>query len=279
MTLVPIVSSLLIIVGCFLPWLQLGSLFTNKGIDNPDGAIMLVASIIAGALAINNQMKNESKNTWVYTSVGILGILVAFYDLNEVQERAKKIAEGISEISTLIGDGKTASSIEFIGSGLHIVFVGSVGLLLCGLGFLNSQKSNDQPNIVSPELEKQLEIVAPKYAKIEEIKPEPVKEKTLEEIENEKYKSDILQLYTLIQKQKSKFLGGGMSQEIEGVLSSLVNNKQEGIHLLNSYHSLFKVDLIDDLKKLNSSLETTRQNLSLFIEFDIVKDIYPHERK
>lgn len=284
MNAVSIVSSLIIIVGCFMPWLQLGALFANRGIDNPDGAIMLVAGIISGAVALNNSTKNQEKNKWVFVAVGILGIVVGLLDLNEVHERANKVAQGMTELSEYIGERKNVSTTNFIGSGLYIVAAGSIGLLLCGLG-LFSAKTNTPMQVTTPTTEeKPTEIVAPKFAKveIEEVevpKENLVKTKTPEEIENEQYKEKLVQLNSLIETQKKKMFGGGMNDEIRHLLSELATNKREGIHLLNSYKSLFKRELIYDLSKLNSSYAAIRDNVDLFVQLDIVNDIFPHDRK
>jgi len=267
-----------------MPWLQLGALFANRGIDNPDGAIMLVAGIISGAVALNNSTKNQEKNKWVFVAVGILGIVVALLDLNEVHERANKVAQSMTELSEYIGEKKNVSTSNFIGSGLYIVSAGSIGLLLCGLGVF-STKPNQTMVVTTPTTEeKPTEIVAPKFAKLEveevEVPKETVvKVKTPEEIENEQYKEKLLQLNTLIETQKKKMFGGGMNDEIRNLLSELATNKREGIHLLNSYKALFKRELIYDLSKLNSSYAAIRDNVDLFVQLDIVNDTFPHDRK
>src|SRR5690606_11394730 len=96
----PILSSIIIVVGCFMPWLQLGALYTNRGIDNPDGAIMLVAAIIAGGLAFYNYSQEKPKNTWVYFVVGVIGFVTAYLDLDDVTSRAKIIAESFGQVNS-----------------------------------------------------------------------------------------------------------------------------------------------------------------------------------
>lgn len=283
MNIVSVISSLIIIVGCFMPWIQLGALFANRGIDNPDGAIMLVAGIISGAVAIHNTSKNQEKNTWVFIVVGILGGIVAYLDLSEVRDRAADVAQGFTELSEYVGARKHISSSNFVGSGLYIVAAGSVGLFLCGIGVFGS---SNQPAVtgVSTSPNEEMEVVAPKYAKLdipEEVntlvKEERVK--TPEEIENEQYKEKLNQLYLAIDTQKGRMIGGGMNDEIRNKLAELVTDKREGIHLLNSYSILFKRDLIQDLTKLNSSYAAARENVDLFVQLDIVEGVFPHKRK
>jgi|GEM_PF-2694529 multisubunit Na+/H+ antiporter MnhB subunit len=262
---IAIVSSLIIIIGCFLPWIQLGALLQNRGIDNPDGAIMLLSAVVSGAVAIYNQSKNLTSNKWVYIVVGIIGILVAYYGLTEVHSRADKIQEGIGQMSDLFGESKEVSKMNFIGSGLYIVCVGSIGLLLCGLGVFSARTVSQTDTEVKPT-----EIVAPKYAKkVEQVKTE-------EEIENEKYRSGLTKLNQLIKVQKDKLFGGGMTDEIMSHIENLCHTQDDAIYLLNSYQTVFRSDLIDELKKLNSSYDAIKTNVSKFIELGIIEDKYPH---
>jgi len=267
-----------------MPWLQLGTLFANRGIDNPDGAIMFVAAFISGAVAINNTTKNQEKNKGIFVAIGILGTVVALIDLNEVHERANKVAQGMTELSEYLGERKNVSTTNFIGSGLYIVSAGSIGLLLCGLGVFSSKINQVAIAPIQTTEEIPTEIVAPKFAKleVEEVevpKENSVKVKTPEEIENEQYKEKLLKLNSLIETQKKKMFGGGMNDEIKSFLSELAPNKREGIHLLNSYKALFKQELIYDLTKLNSSYSAIRDNVDLFVQLDIIHETFPYEKK
>ncbi len=220
----------------------------------------------------------------MFVAVGILGIVCALIDLNEVHERANKAAQSMTELSKYLGERKNVSTTNFIGSGLYIVSAGSIGLLLCGLGVF-SPKTNQVAMAETPTTEETpTEIVAPKFAKIEVEEVEAPKEnvikiKTPEEIENEQYKEKLIELNSIIETQKKKMFGGGMNDEIRNLLSELATNKREGIHLLNSYKGLFKRDLIYDLTKLNSSYAAIRENVDFFVQLDIVNDTFPHDRK
>lgn len=136
---IAIVSAILIIFGCFMPWIQLGALFQNRGIDNPDGAIMLVTAVITGALAVFNLSKKENKNLWVFILAGLIGGAVFYLDISEVNSRATLIKDGIDNISTSLGEKGDVSKINFIGSGLYVVLLGSVGLLVAGFGIFKQQ--------------------------------------------------------------------------------------------------------------------------------------------
>ena len=76
-----------------------------------------------------NQAKNKFEYKWVYTIVGIRGLIVAFFDLREVKDRAKQIAETMNDSHFF---GEDISITNFIGSGLYIVMLGAFGLLLTG---------------------------------------------------------------------------------------------------------------------------------------------------
>jgi hypothetical protein len=265
---IAIVSSIIIAIGCFMPWIQLGALFANRGIDNPDGAIMLISSVISGAVAIYNQSKNCTKNSWIYLVVGIIGLATAYLDLNEVRGRAEDIAKGISGLSNMFDRHNEVSIMNFVGSGLYIVAAGSFGLLLCGLGVFKSN-TNTEPEVAIESAE----VFAPKYVKTVAVK------KTGEQIENEKYKHELITLNQSIKTQHGKLIGGGMTDQILEHIDNLCTTQDEAIHLLNTYQDLFHTDLIEDLKKLNSSYEAIERNLSTFIELDIIEENYPHNPK
>jgi len=131
---ITIVSSLFILVGCFMPWIQLGPLFVIRGIDNPNGAIMIVTGIVTCAVAILNLSKKENKNYWIFIVAGIIGLIVFYLDFKEIRSRTAKLKDGLGEFSNLLDSTDKISTIDFIGSGLYIVLLGSIGLILSGVG-------------------------------------------------------------------------------------------------------------------------------------------------
>lgn len=134
---ISIVSSLLIIIGCFMPWMQLGTLFQKRGIDNPDGAIMLVTAVIAGAIAVFNLTKKENKNTWLFIVVGLIGCTIFYYNITEINSKANTINEGVEKLSNLYDSNNNVSTLNFIGSGLYILLLSSIGLILSGFGLFS----------------------------------------------------------------------------------------------------------------------------------------------
>ena len=148
---IAVVSALLIVIGCFMPWIQLGALFQIRGMDNPDGAVMLVTAVIAGALAVFNLSKKENKNTWVFIVAGLIGGAVFYYDITEVNSRANTIKEGVDKLSNLFGGDGNTSKLNFIGTGLYIVALGSVGLILSGLGLFKQATPETENETTSDE--------------------------------------------------------------------------------------------------------------------------------
>ena len=138
-----VVSALLIVIGCFMPWEQLGIIIQIKGIDKPHGAIMLISSIISGAVAIFNLSIKENKNSWIFTVVGIIGVIILFYDISEANSKANELKEGINELIKLKKDNNV-SILNYVGSGFYLVFLGSIGLILSGLGFFKNNIINNQ---------------------------------------------------------------------------------------------------------------------------------------
>jgi hypothetical protein len=101
---------------------------------------MLISAIVSGAVAIYNQSKNIRHNKWIYVLVGITGIVVAIWDLSEVNSRTRKIQNSFGELSNMFGDSHSdgGSIMNFVGSGLYIVGSGSVVLYPPGqVGLLN----------------------------------------------------------------------------------------------------------------------------------------------
>jgi len=129
MNIISVLSSLIIIIGCLLPWIQFGTKCINRGIDNPDGAILLIASIVSIVIAIYNQTKNQMRYKLIYLVVGIIGIYLVYIDLNVVNKRI-------------------FNSIQSVGPGLYIIGIGSIGLIISGLGIF--KKNKEVEDVIEP---------------------------------------------------------------------------------------------------------------------------------
>ena len=100
---ISLLGGVLIVVGTLLPWLQVGALLVNRGIDNPDGAIVIGIGIAACAVSIfrlllNTSVASEWPILWKLDStrrvLGVLLLILAavafwtgFVDLQDVQSR------------------------------------------------------------------------------------------------------------------------------------------------------------------------------------------------
>jgi predicted Zn finger-like uncharacterized protein len=130
--IVALVCACILVVGCLLPWIQLGASFKNRGIDNPDGAIVLVLAFISISVALFNIIKNQNRMRGIYLLTGLVGIIVGILDLVEVQDRAKEIAQAFGRLQTFFGD-TSIHSWNFVGSGLYVILLSSIVLFTLGL--------------------------------------------------------------------------------------------------------------------------------------------------
>jgi len=291
MHIIAIVSSIILMVGCFMPWLQIGAIFQNRGVDSLDGGILLTAGIISSAVGLYNQNKQENKLTWVYTAVGVLGLLVALYDLSDAQNRAREAAEGVNFFRKAFGESESASNWDFIGSGLYIIAFSSIGLLLTGLGVFDPNKDN---NKLKPLFDRfspsetttsktqgkagSEPLVAPEnYVEKE---PEPVVEE-IDPIEkrNREYQGQVNSLRQLIQNERKALFGSPNKSDIIALLRKLCTSDKTALYLIDRYKEHFGSDLLEDLKKLSSSYSGIKEYMTPFIELEIVAPEHPHDRK
>lgn len=112
---IAIVSALFAIIGCLMPWTQFGFL-QMRGIEG-DGVILLVAAVIAGAIAVFNLSKRENRNAWIFIIAGLVGGVIFYVDISALNERVNT----------------TINVANFIGTGVYIALLGSVGLIIAGL--------------------------------------------------------------------------------------------------------------------------------------------------
>lgn len=301
MKVVPIISSIIIIVGCFLPWIQIGALFANRGIDNPDGALALIVAVIAGGTAFYNYSKEHLKHTWIYLVVGAIGLVIAYYDISEVTSRAEAMAESIGKLNTYIGGNEEISMTNFVGSGLYVVCLGSTGLILSGLGVFKSvtiseESTHSTTRVIEPEVQNTsttkkcpdcAEIVKAearicRFCNYKFIEDSNSVKKALINKEEEiptTNDNELLRLRELIVKQQNKIFGGGMTDEISQCIEEVFTNAESSIYLLVRYHELNRADLIEDIIKLDSSYNTIRDNVQIFIDLGLIESDYPHKRK
>lgn len=113
---VALLGSILAAVGTLLPWSQMGTLFVNRGIDNPDGAIILGVSLAAAALAAYNLISKTNRlRLLLLLAAGGL-IATGIMDLRLIRESL------IEANSSFLGE------VASVGSGIYMIIVGGVVL-------------------------------------------------------------------------------------------------------------------------------------------------------
>jgi hypothetical protein len=113
------ISTVFIIIGCFLPWIQLGALINNKGINNPDAMIILGASIVGLIVSIATKRKWALLNLLVGLVCGFVGVV----DYKDVAERVESSHSQGSIFSLSIS----------VGTGLYLVLAGSALLIITSI--------------------------------------------------------------------------------------------------------------------------------------------------
>jgi len=140
---VALTCSCILIIGCFLPWLQLGALFKNRGVDNPDGAIVLILAFISGSIALFNIVKHQNRMDGIYILTGLIGIITGMIDLSEVQSRVYEIGQAVGKMKIFSGDSSNVNIWNFVGSGLYVILSSSIVLFTWGLTlFFEKQTRN-----------------------------------------------------------------------------------------------------------------------------------------
>lgn len=99
------------------------------------------------------------------------------------------------------------------------------------------------------------------------------------EVQNEIYTKKLEELKEKISIEKKKFFGGSVTHEIDTLLKELCNTKDNAIYLIKAYNEVYSKDLISELKGLNTSYDSIKRNVFIFIELDIVEDKFPHNYK
>ena len=74
-----VIFAALIIIGCFLPWFQVGSIIIRNGIENPDAIIILIASAISFVIGVIS----KKRNTGIHFVLAAVSFAVSFIDVSE----------------------------------------------------------------------------------------------------------------------------------------------------------------------------------------------------
>jgi len=265
MNIVGIIGSLLVGIGCFMPWVQYGLFFEN-GLSNPSSFVLIISSIVTGMLGIYNQTRNENKNLWIYAIVGLIGLIVISIYIYDLNTKAEKLTDGLTGLNKIMGSDKEVSIINILGSGIYLIGFGSFGLLLSGLGVLKPRDNKALPNIDN------IEIVAPKNVKDDRKEIDPIEQ------ENKEYKRQVIRLNEIIKKEKGSVFGQSNRADIISTLQSLCKTDKEGQHLLTVYEQLFNTDLIEDIKRTTNSYSGMKDLLDPLINTGLIENKFPHDR-
>src|SRR6266496_4878526 len=113
------ISSILIIIGCFLPWVQMGALINNKGINNSDAIIILAASMVSLIISI------AAKRKWALLNL-LLGLICGFVAMINYQDLVKRVDANQSK------EDLFSLSLS-MGPGLYFVLIGSALLIIVSI--------------------------------------------------------------------------------------------------------------------------------------------------
>ena len=162
------------------------------------------------------------------------------------------------------------------------IFVSIIGgiysfILLLGFGKLiqitldireDQIKISDEMNSHKPnESKKQVQKIQSKPNKREVQKKIDVDDNLISELKN------------LIIKQKKSFNRNKYKKDIILLLNRIITSQGQARGLIEQYYNLYESNLLDDLKQLTSNYKSIKEYIFLFIEFDIIKEEYPHELK
>ncbi len=132
MHLIALVGAAGLVLGAFLPWMQVG-IFQQRGIDTLDGGLVLAAGLLGLIVAGHNLARGRNEYRWAYLPGGILALIVVLVALARIDQRAAQITGALEEILRLFGGTEKIRSTELVGSGLVVVLVGSMLLFAAGL--------------------------------------------------------------------------------------------------------------------------------------------------
>lgn len=111
MNKVAIIASIMVVVGCFLPWMP-----TQKiGFENKEWLAVLSFSIISALFAVYNEITKPGRIQWLYTLIAL-----AFCGVLTLEVK-------------MIMNTEHQFSLSAAGTGLYLVSIGTIGLLISGI--------------------------------------------------------------------------------------------------------------------------------------------------
>ena len=266
MNIVGIIGSIFIGIGCFLPWLQYGVFFGN-GLTNQYSLLLIVGSTVSGMLAIYNQTKSENRNLWIYTIIGVAGLVIIFIYIYDLNSKWQEPANALAKLNSFSGNKDQISIMNLLGPGIYLVGVGSVALIISGFGIFKPNEGKVSMNI------DRIEVIAPQNIKEISEELDPIEQANVE------YKKLVILLNGLIIKERGSMFAQSNRREIKKLLTELSSSIRDGNHLINVYTQLFQSNLVDDIKNTTSNYEGIQDLLEPLIIIGLVDNKYPHKLK
>lgn len=124
----------MLVVGCFLPWISLGTLLVQRGLDTVFGAVALLSGLLAAGVAIHNIVKNQNKMRYAYLTIGVLCLMFGVYGLLQESD-IRTTAEFVDALQQQMNAGRDMeAAMGIMSTGLWFVAIG--GLILAGTGLI-----------------------------------------------------------------------------------------------------------------------------------------------
>ncbi len=120
-----LIASAGLVIGCFLPWQQAKGVFSDPGIATLDGSVVLFAALFAGGVALYSLgMRRIAFKSLFFLLIGIGGLSVCIMNLRLGSVWARVLDIGVSSL---------------VGSGIYVVMASAALMTMAGLvGYLGS---------------------------------------------------------------------------------------------------------------------------------------------
>ena len=125
----------MLVVGCLLPWISLGTIFVQHVLDTFFGAVAFFSGLLAAGVAIHNIVKNQNRMKYAYLAFGCLCFVIGFYGLLGVRDIRTTPEHVDVQQKQIIEEKEMLAATRIINTGLCFVAIG--GLLLAGTGLVN----------------------------------------------------------------------------------------------------------------------------------------------
>ena len=140
-SVVALIASVGIVIGCFLPWKQAEGVFSDPGIATLDGSVVLFTALLVGGVAFYSLgMRRVAFRNLFFLLVGIGGLSVGIMNLRLGSIWAKALDIGASSL---------------VGSGIYVILGSTALMAMAGVvGYLGGHSASAQNNKGSSPLGK-----------------------------------------------------------------------------------------------------------------------------